>query len=569
MLYVKRSAKNPIIAPVRSRAWEALAAFNPSPVIEGDTTHLYYRAVARPDVLLTPYAGMSTIGYATLHGDGVGNRAQVIIPEEPWEQFGCEDPRATYFEGKWYVFYTALGGYPFGPGNIKIAVARGDTPTALTEKHLVTPFNAKAAALFPERINGDVVLLLTAHTDYTPEYPRPTIALARAKNIEDFWNPAYWEAWHENLKDHALPELRRNDQEHVEVGAVPIKTDAGWLLVYSHIQNYYQEQNRFFGVEVLLLDADDPQQVRRRTPFSLMAAKESYERFGMVPSIIFPSGATLRGDTLTIFYGAADTSCATAALYLPDLFAAMDDEKRYNFLARAKSNPILEPIPEHAWEAKAVFNAAAIELSGETHLLYRAMGHDNTSVLGYAKVGSDFAITERQPDPAYVPRESFEAKQGDPNGNSGCEDPRLTHIGDTLYLTYTAFDGRHEARGAISSISVDDFLAKRFRYAWAPPRLLTPGGVNDKDVCLFPDKVQGKYIIIHRIDPNVCADVFDDLSFSRPVNRCIELMSPRPGMWDAEKIGAAGPPIRIPEGWLFIYHAVGRDKVYRLGAALL
>ena len=40
-------------------------------------------------------------------------------------------------------------------------------------------------------------------------------------------------------------------------------------------------------------------------------------------------------------------------------------------------------------------------------------------------------------------------------------------------------------------------------------------------------------------------------------------------MWDAEKIGAAGPPIRVEEGWLFIYHAVGWDFQYRLGAALL
>jgi predicted GH43/DUF377 family glycosyl hydrolase len=565
MFYISRSSKNPIIAPVRWRAWEALASFNPSAVAEGGTTHLFYRAVARPDVLLTPYAGLSTIGHATLHQGAVGDRTQVIMPEEPWEAFGCEDPRATYFEGKWYVFYTALGGFPFGPGNIKVAAAVGTEPTKLTEKHLVTPFNAKAATLFPERVNGDAVLLLTCHTDYTPEYPRPTIAIARAKNVEDFWNPEFWDRWHQDLAKHALPELRRNDSEHVEVGATPILTPKGWLFIYSHIRNYYDEHNRFFGVEALLLAKDDPQRIVSRTPSSFMAAKESYERYGVVPNVVFPSGATVNGETLNIFYGAADTVSGLVSLSLPDLLDSMSEEYRRTFLKRVKDNPILEPVPERAWEAKAVLNPAAVLVDGETHLLYRAMSTDNVSVLGYAKVGADGSVIERHPTPAYVPRESFELREGG-KGDHGCEDPRATLIGDTLYLTYTAYNG--EPRGAMSSIPIADFVAKRFD-RWASPRLITPDGVGDKDVCLVPGKVGDKYMIIHRIDPNICADVFDDLAFTRRVNRCIELMGPRPGMWDHEKVGAAAPPIRVPEGWLFLYHAIGADKVYRLGAALL
>jgi len=519
-------------------------------------------------VLLTPYAGLSTIGHATLHEGAVGDRTQVIMPEHPWEAFGCEDPRATFFEGKWYVFYTALGGFPFGPSNIKVAAAVGTSPTNLSEKHLVTPFNAKAATLFPERVGGDAVLLLTCHTDYTDEYPRPTIAIARAKNVEDFWNPEFWNKWHETLADHALPELRRADSEHVEVGATPFLTEQGWVMVYSHILNYYDEHNRYFGVEALLLDKDDPQKILMRTPGSFMSPKESYERYGAVANIVFPSGAVVHGDTLDLFYGAADTVCAMASLSLTDLLQSMDERYRLDFVKRFSKNPILEPIPSHAWESRAVLNAAAVELNGETHLLYRAMGNDNTSVMGYARIDKDFNVLERLPEPAYVPREDFEGKMGDPNGNSGCEDPRLTHIGDTLYLTYTAYDGVQAPRGAVSSIAVADFLAHKFD-RWAMPRLLTPEGVTDKDVVLVPGKVGGKYMVIHRIDPNICADVFDDLAFSRPVNRCIELMGPRPGMWDHEKVGTAAPPIRVPEGWLLIYHAIGADKVYRLGAALL
>ena len=47
------------------------------------------------------------------------------------------------------------------------------------------------------------------------------------------------------------------------------------------------------------------------------------------------------------------------------------------------------------------------------------------------------------------------------------------------------------------------------------------------------------------------------------------LIKPRDNNWDNQKIGAAGPPIEIEEGWLQIYHGVDRDKTYRLGAAIL
>ena len=91
-----------------------------------------------------PTIGLSTIGTAFAE-DGIHfhSRQQVIAPKEPWDVFGCEDPRVTFFEGRWYCFYTALGGYPFGPDNIKVAVAIGDTPENFTERHLITPFNAK------------------------------------------------------------------------------------------------------------------------------------------------------------------------------------------------------------------------------------------------------------------------------------------------------------------------------------------------------------------------------------------------------------------------------------------
>ncbi len=569
MLIVSRSHKNPLLVPVRERQWEALATFNPSVVLDGDTAHMFYRAIARPDVLLAPHAGASSIGYAKKVGSGTfASRTQVIAPEEAWEAYGCEDPRATFFEGKWYVLYTALGGYPFGPDNIKMAIACGDSPLTLTEKHLITPFNAKAGVLFPERINGEVVMLLTCHTDYTQDHPRPTIAVARAKNIEDFFNASFWHPFHEHLPDHALENLRRGDDDHVEIGAAPIKTEKGWLLIYSHIKHYYNESQRLFGIEACLLDLNNPQKVIGRTEFPLLVPETSYEEYGIVPRVTFPSSTTVSGDRLDIYYGAADTVCAVAHTSLSDLLFSMDAKNRTSFMKRHEKNPILTARKEYAWESRSVSNAAAFDADGSVHLLYRAMGNENTSVMGYARLKDGLHVDERSEEPVYVPREEFEMKKGKPDGNSGCEDPRIVEIDKTIYMCYTAYDGVNATRGALTTIPLSDFLSKNWD-AWTKPLLLTPPQVNDKDICIFPERASGKAVVMHRIDPNICVDLFDTFSFERPINRCIEIMAPRRGTWEEKKIGAAGPPLKVSGGWLFVYHAVGEDGVYRLGAALL
>ena len=67
------------------------------------------------------------------------------------------------------------------------------------------------------------------------------------------------------------------------------------------------------------------------------------------------------------------------------------------------------------------------------------MSNDDTSTFGYAESDDGFTIKERSDKPIYVPRESFEMKSHP--GNSGCEDPRLTKIGDVIYMCYTAYDG--------------------------------------------------------------------------------------------------------------------------------
>src|SRR3989344_6016069 len=109
MFIVRREPHNPVLAPERERPWESFATFNPSVVRTDDGAHLFYRALGHSDALHASMAGMSTIGSA-FSEDGIHfhSRKQLIAPQESWDAFGCEDPRVTFFEGRWYCFYTAL-----------------------------------------------------------------------------------------------------------------------------------------------------------------------------------------------------------------------------------------------------------------------------------------------------------------------------------------------------------------------------------------------------------------------------------------------------------------------------
>jgi len=196
------------------------------------------------------------------------------------------------------------------------------------------------------------------------------------------------------------------------------------------------------------------------------------------------------------------------------------------------------------------------------------MSDDNTSVLGYASSADGTRITERLPDPIYVPRKDFEDKYV-PGGNSGCEDPRLTRIEDKLYMCYTAYNGRDLPRVALSHIKVEDFLNKQWN--WAEPVLISPPGMDDKNAAIFPKKIKGKYVILHRLGGSIWIDFVDDLDFDG--NRWIYgqvLMEPTSMPLVHKKIGIAGPPIETPYGWLLLCHGVTvKGNIYDIKAALL
>ncbi len=564
MFTLNRSEHNPILSPMEEHPWEALAAFNGCPIVEKKKTYMVYRAMSEPDLLEEPHMSTSVVAIASSDDGAHFEKRKVFFgPSTEYDKYGCEDPRITKLGDTFYIFYTALGGYPFSADNIKVAVALSTDLKTVKEKHLVTPFNAKAMALFPEKINGKLAALVTVNTDRKPS----DICYIEFNKPEDIWSEEYWNKWSSDLDSHKI-NLRRAKNDQVELGAPPLKTDKGWLVVYSHIQDY-GGSNTVFGVEVMLLDLVNPRRIVGRTKGSFMIPDTYYERAGHVANIVFPSGALIKKDKLEIYYGAADTHCAMAYIYLDNLLDTItesESSKKTRF-KRFIGNPIITPRPGFLWEAGGTLNPAAIDVGNKTHIIYRGATVSNVSTLGYAVSSDGFTIDERLDKPIYFPRAEFEYRQG-ANSNYGCEDPRIVVIGDKLYMTYTAYDG-NTPRVAVSFITIHDFLDRRWS-AWSMPEVITPPNIPNKDAAILPEAINGKYLILHRVNESICGDFVNSLDFSKEeVNKCIEMLNPRPGMWDGEKVGISGPPVKTKRGWLLLYHGVSRSKKYRVGAILL
>lgn len=252
------------------------------------------------------------------------------------------------------------------------------------------------------------------------------------------------------------------------------------------------------------------------------------------------------------------------------------------FLEKFKNNPILKPIIDHFWESKAVFNPTALYDKDKVHLVYRAIGNKDVSVLGYASSKNGFHIDKRLKKPIFTPRKRFEGNINLPKKGyyspfasgggcfGGCEDPRLTKIGNRIYMTYVAYDGYNPPRVALTSIKRDDFLHHRWK--WKDPVLISKPGVVDKNAAILPEKINNMYVIFHRIFPNILIDFVSSLDFDgKTFLKGKYKIKPRTNHWDSRKVGIGPAPIKTKDGWLAIYHAVDdrQDNKYKIGAMLL
>lgn len=242
-------------------------------------------------------------------------------------------------------------------------------------------------------------------------------------------------------------------------------------------------------------------------------------------------------------------------------------------LRKYPSNPILMPVRIHNWEAYQTFNPGAIHLDGRVHLVYRAIGVDGISRFGYATSTDGFEIDERLPYPIYGRKMERLALSASPSGGGfgGCEDPRIVKIEEDgrIYVTYNAF-GPGELRVGFTSIRIDDFLARRWR--WSEEKLISPEGEVHKNFVLFPEKIDGRYAILHSISPRVQIAYLDSLDFEDGVQINSTYMPCSNGNgWEARVKSPGPPPIKTEEGWILFYHGLSRSEPwkYKIGVMLL
>lgn len=263
-------------------------------------------------------------------------------------------------------------------------------------------------------------------------------------------------------------------------------------------------------------------------------------------------------------------------------------------------NPILGPKEENAWEESVATNPAAWydEENDEFILIYRAAGHDEKHivVLAMAKSKDGFHFERCSDEPLFAPEAT--------GADSGCmEDPRIVKFGEFYLITYASRmnpPGHYWKldNGDLSGLSyvpphfrekLPDFLpaafrtnltsthlliTKDFKEYWRAGRM-TDATVDDRDVIIFPEKINGKFYTLHRpmswTGPEYGTDhpaVWIAASNDLLEHKKLQLLIQAEFEWEC-KVGGSSPPLKTKDGWLMLYHAVGPDKYYRTGALLL
>jgi predicted GH43/DUF377 family glycosyl hydrolase len=227
-------------------------------------------------------------GYGKLNGSGV------------LQTFGIEDCRVTYLEGKFYLTFTAVSDSGVGVG------MRTTTDWKSFESHgMILPPHNKDCAIFEEKING---LYYALHRPSSVDIGGNYIWLAQSPDGVHWGN------------HRCILKTRPNnwDSARVGAGAAPIKTDKGWLEIYHGANAQHQ-----YCLGAVLLDINDPSVVIARTHDPIMVPTETYELSGFFGHVVFTNGHIVNGDTLTIYYGAADEFVCGAHFSLTQIFAAL------------------------------------------------------------------------------------------------------------------------------------------------------------------------------------------------------------------------------------------------------
>ncbi len=226
-------------------------------------------------------------------------------PEELW---GIEDPRITFVPelNKYAVVYTAYS--KDGPG---VALAMTEDFHTYERIGLIMPPEDKDAALLPYRIGGYWALI---HRPVGG--PRAHMWISYSPDLR------HWGS-------HKLMlEARRGawwDANKIGLSPPPIETPRGWLIIYHGVR--MTAAGAIYRLGLALFDLNTPERLLKRGDQWIFGPEDRYEQRGDVGNVVFPCGYTIQpdGDTLNLYYGAADTSIALATGSISNLLAWLDE----------------------------------------------------------------------------------------------------------------------------------------------------------------------------------------------------------------------------------------------------
>jgi predicted GH43/DUF377 family glycosyl hydrolase len=221
------------------------------------------------------------------------------------ESFGIEDPRITLIDGTYWINYTAVS-----PHGISTALASTRDFRTFERHGIIFPPPNRDITVFPERIGGRYAAL---------HRPMP----------EGLGEPAIWIGWSSDLMDWGghLPvaRARRGGWDDLKVGggAIPVRVrvgaQEGWLAIYHGVSRSPLQ----YSLGALLLDARDPARVLARSREPILKPEAPYEREGFFGGVVFTCGALAEGETIRVYYGAADGATAVADLSLADILGGL------------------------------------------------------------------------------------------------------------------------------------------------------------------------------------------------------------------------------------------------------
>ena len=222
-----------------------------------------------------------------------------IFPENEYERYGIEDPRITQIDDIYYITYVAVS------DKTGITTCLASTIDFINYRRhgvIFLPDN-KDAVIFPEKINGFYYALNRPESDV---FNLKNIWISRSLDLE---------SWGEHEKLMGTRE-KYWDSNRIGAGAVPFKTDKGWLEIYHGVSN-----NNVYSLGAVLLDIKNPAKIIARSKEPILKPEAYYETSGFVENVVFTCGLLYEEDEVKIYYGASDCSVSYAQISLKDIMS--------------------------------------------------------------------------------------------------------------------------------------------------------------------------------------------------------------------------------------------------------